>query len=106
MKAASANQRLSMVLPVYNETLILPEFHRWPTAVLGGIEGTCEVVYINDGSRDGTGVLLGQLHQDDPRVAVMSLTRNFGKEIVMAAGLDPHYPDEPLSCCSPWPIQI
>ena len=47
-----------------------------------------EIVYVNDGSRDGTIALLLELHDADPRVAVVDLSRNFGKEIAMSAGLD------------------
>ncbi len=79
---------LSIVAPVYNEESVLPEFHRRLSSVLGGIDGLCEIVYINDGSRDGTLALLGKLHRDDPRVAVLNLSRNFGKEIALTAGLD------------------
>ena len=88
MKTESAHPLLSVVVPVYDEEAVLPEFHRRLTAVLSGIEGTCEVVYVNDGSHDGTGVLLSRLYQDDPQVALVNLSRNFGKEIAMSAGLD------------------
>lgn len=66
----------------------MPDFHKRLVAVLNGIDESCEVVYVNDGSRDGTLELLGQLHQVDPRVAVVNLSRNFGKEIALTAGLD------------------
>jgi glycosyltransferase involved in cell wall biosynthesis len=79
---------LSVVVPVHDEESALPEFHSRLTAVLGGADGTCEVVYVNDGSRDDTAALLGQLHRDDARVAVVNLSRNFGKEIAITAGLD------------------
>jgi glycosyltransferase involved in cell wall biosynthesis len=88
MKRAVPHPLLSVVVPVYNEEAVLPEFHRRLTAVLDGIDGTCEVVYVNDGSRDGTATLLGRLHGDDPQAAVLSLSRNFGKEIAVTAGLD------------------
>ena len=78
----------SVVVPVYNEELVLPEFHRRLTAVLDALEGTAEVVYINDGSVDATLALLSQIHHEDPRVGVVNLTRNFGKEIALTAGLD------------------
>jgi glycosyltransferase involved in cell wall biosynthesis len=88
MKTAAPHLLLSVVVPVYNEEAVLPAFHHRLTAVLDGIDGICEVVYVNDGSRDDTVVLLEQLYRDDPQVAVVNLSRNFGKEIAMTAGLD------------------
>lgn len=88
MSPLSPHPLLSIVVPVYNEESVLSEFHRRITAVLDGIDGTCEVVYINDGSRDRTLTLITELHQDDPRVALVHLSRNFGKEIALTAGLD------------------
>lgn len=83
-----ANVSLSVVVPVYNEQEVLPEFHRRLAAVLDGIPGASEIVYVNDGSSDAGMALLAGLHRSDPRVAVIDLSRNFGKEIAMTAGLD------------------
>jgi len=79
---------LSVLVPVYNEIEVLPEFHRRMTAVLRTCVDTYEVVYVNDGSSDGSLQWLQQLCADDPDVALVDLSRNFGKEIAMAAGLD------------------
>ncbi len=79
---------LSIVVPAYNEQEVLPEFHRRLAGALDGIGLSWEVVYVNDGSRDTTlDVMLG-LQRDDPRAAVVNLSRNFGKEIALTAGLD------------------
>ena len=86
--AATAPERLSVVVPVFNEEEVLPEFHRRLTAVLDTIRADVEIVYVNDGSRDRTIALLLELHHVDPRVAVVDLSRNFGKEVAMSAGLD------------------
>ena len=86
--AAAHRVRLSVVVPVFNEDEVLPEFHRRLTAVLDGIAAAAEVVYVNDGSHDRTIALLLELHRTDPRVAVVDLSRNFGKEVAMSAGLD------------------
>jgi glycosyltransferase involved in cell wall biosynthesis len=85
---ATALPSLSVVVPVYNEEEVLPEFHRRLSAVLDALPAFAEIVYVNDGSRDGSIAVLRQLHADDPRVAVIDLSRNFGKEIAMSAGLD------------------
>lgn len=79
---------LSVVVPAYNEQEVLPAFHRRLSAVLDGLGLTSEVVYANDGSCDGTLALLEQLAAADPRVAIVDLSRNFGKEIALTAGMD------------------
>ncbi len=79
---------LSVVVPAYNEEEVLPEFHRRLSTVLDGLGVTSEVIYANDGSRDGTLALLKKLAAEDPRVAIVDLSRNFGKEIALTAGMD------------------
>ena len=79
---------LSVVVPVYNEEAVLPEFQRRLGAVLDALTPWAEVIYVNDGSRDGSSTLLAQFNAEDARVAVIELSRNFGKEIAMTAGLD------------------
>jgi polyisoprenyl-phosphate glycosyltransferase len=78
---------LSVVVPVFDEAQVLPLFHRRLAAAMQGL-GAWEVVYVDDGSRDGSLGLLEALHADDPRVAIVSLSRNFGKEIATTAGLE------------------
>ena len=84
----SGSVLLSIVVPVYNEQEVLPEFHRRLSAVLEQVPASTEIVFVNDGSTDATGKLLEMLHDRDPRVAVVDLSRNFGKEIALTAGLD------------------
>lgn len=79
---------LSIVVPVYNERDALPQFHQRLAAVLDELELSAEVLYVNDGSSDGSGEWLAALRDSDPRVAVLGLSRNFGKEAAMSAGLD------------------
>lgn len=79
---------LSIVVPAYNEQEVLPEFHRRLAAALAGIGLSWEVVYVNDGSRDTTLEVMLGLQRADPRAAVVNLSRNFGKEIALTAGLD------------------
>jgi len=85
---AGARHSLSVVVPVYNEEAVLPEFHRRLAAVLDGLPVDAEIVYVNDGSGDRTLALLEEIHRADARVAVIDLSRNFGKEVAMSAGLD------------------
>ena len=77
----------SVVVPAYNEEEGIAEFHRRLTGVMNGI-GAWEVVYVNDGSRDRTGTIISDMRRSDPHVALVNLSRNFGKEIATTAGLD------------------
>jgi len=79
---------LSVVVPVFNEQAVLAEFHRRLRRVLEGIGLPYEVVYVDDGSDDDTPRLLQQLHASHPEIAYARLTRNFGKEAAMSAGLE------------------
>ncbi|NOX76321.1 MAG: glycosyltransferase family 2 protein [Gammaproteobacteria bacterium] len=84
--------RLSVVVPAFNEQDVLPEFHRRLSAVLDEVcaQGhvSAEIVYVNDGSVDESANVLTDLRDADARVAIIDLSRNFGKEIAMTAGLD------------------
>jgi polyisoprenyl-phosphate glycosyltransferase len=79
---------LSVVVPVFNEESVLPAFHRRLTEVLGPVVPDVEIIYVDDGSSDGTPVLLQQLRRDDPKVSVVRFSRNFGKEAALTAGLE------------------
>lgn len=81
-------ESISVVVPVYNEEEVLVEFHRRLGAALDAAATSAEIIYVNDGSRDASMARLADLHAADPRVAVVDLSRNFGKEIAMSAGLD------------------
>ncbi len=87
-RPVAAHSSLSVVVPVYDEEAVLPEFHRRLAAVLDALAADAEIVYVNDGSRDDSRAQLIALREADPRVAVIDLSRNFGKEIAMSAGLD------------------
>ena len=78
---------LTVIVPVYNEEEVLPIFHSRLLAALAGVQGGWEVVYINDGSKDGTLRILKELQLAGPGVGFASLSRNFGKEAAMSAGL-------------------
>lgn len=87
MAAGKASCTLSIVVPAYNEEDVLPIFHGRLVAALEGFDGSWEVIYINDGSKDGTLRILKELQASDPRAGFASLSRNFGKESAMSAGL-------------------
>lgn len=79
---------LSVVVPVYNEMAVLPAFYQRLSAVLDQLAERCELVFVDDGSSDGSGPWLLALRDRDPRVAVLELSRNYGKEVAISAGLD------------------
>jgi glycosyltransferase involved in cell wall biosynthesis len=80
--------RLSIVVPLYNEEAVLEAFHARLAAVLDALATPAEVVYVNDGSTDASLARLRDLRRRDPRVAIVDLSRNFGKEVALTAGLD------------------
>ncbi len=86
--SASGRPVFSVVVPCYNEALGLAEFHRRLSAVMDGIGRSWEVIYVNDGSADATLVCMEAMHATDPHVGLINLSRNFGKEIALTAGLD------------------
>lgn len=79
---------LTIVVPAYNEENVLPEFHRRLTSALSEEPVKIELIYVNDGSSDGTLNVLEELAEQDERVCIVDLSRNFGKEIALTAGLD------------------
>lgn len=79
---------LSVVVPAYNEQEVLPELYRRLKQVLDPLCDHYEVIFIDDGSSDGTLELIRQLQAQDSHVGYIQLSRNFGKEIAMTAGLD------------------
>ena len=85
---AAAGILLSVVVPAFNEQAVLHEFHSRLSKVLDTLDVHAEIVFVNDGSTDNTPEMLYQLREQDPRVAVVELSRNFGKEIALSAGLD------------------
>jgi glycosyltransferase involved in cell wall biosynthesis len=78
--------RLSVVVPAWNEAESLPELQRELAAALDGMAVPWEVIYVDDGSRDGTDEVVARLAAADPRVRGASLRRNFGKAAALAVG--------------------
>ncbi len=80
--------RLSIAVPCYNEEEALPYFKKRFNEIASQMDGiSFELILINDGSRDGTLALANALADQDPRVQVLSLSRNWGKEAALHAGL-------------------
>ncbi len=81
---------VSIVCPAFQEEEVLPLFHRELAAALVPLEKdySFEILYVDDGSRDGTLDVLKLLARQDPRVAYLSLSRNFGHQAALTAGLE------------------
>lgn len=79
---------LSVVVPLLNEVESLPQLHTEITVALAALDlpGPAEIIYIDDGSTDGSARILQGLFESDPRVQVIQFRRNFGKSAALAAG--------------------
>ena len=79
--------RISVVLPVFNEQENIPDVYGRTTATLGRLTTEYEILFVNDGSADGTLPMLEQLAATDPRVRVIDFSRNFGHQVAISAGM-------------------
>src|SRR5687768_5552649 len=79
---------LTVVIPVYNEQDVLPLLRKRLDAVLDGLDIPSEVLLVDDGSRDGTTSLLRALAADSKRYGAVVLSRNYGHQIALTAGLE------------------
>ena len=78
----------SFVIPIYDEVTCLPELVRRLTDVMAQLDGSSEVLLVDDGSRDGSYALMLEANQRDFRFKVIQLSRNFGHQMAITAGLD------------------
>ena len=94
LSPVSSHPRLSLIVPVKDEEAAIGRFVARVTGVLdalrepGGSAVTWEMLFVNDGSHDATLAAIHAAHRADPRVRALSLSRNFGKEAALSAGLD------------------
>lgn len=90
MAADGRRLAIDVIVPLYNEEAVVAEFHRQLMAVVTPLRRECDVriCYVDDGSGDGTAAELGKLRADDPAITVLTLSRNFGQQAALTAGLD------------------
>ncbi len=88
---------LSIVVSVYNEEQALPLFYETIKPVLSGLDWDYELLFVNDGSRDGSLHILQQLAASDRKTKLVSFSRNFGHEAAMIAGID-HAEGDAIVC--------
>ncbi|HSO27906.1 MAG TPA: glycosyltransferase family 2 protein, partial [Anaerolineales bacterium] len=88
--AAGPNETpdLSVVVPVYDEVENLQQLHAQLNAALTKLELAYEIIYVDDGSKDGSFQLLKNIQRDDPNVWVIRFRRNFGQTAAFSAGFD------------------
>ncbi len=79
---------LSVIVPVYNEEAVITETNHRLLAVLDSLAIPFELIYVNDGSRDGSAALLRTFCRQDHRVKMLALSRNFGHQTAITAGMD------------------
>ena len=103
-----ASPVLSIVAPAYNEERNLPAFIAAIVPVLESLGETFEIIFVNDGSKDGTLGMLAAASSQDPRIKVVGLARNFGKDIALSAGLA-HATGQaviPIDCDLQHPVEL
>ena len=87
MTTTTARPRISFVIPLFNEQENLPELHRRLRAALDPLDIEPEIILVNDGSSDATPTMIHMLSQADPRVVGVMLSRNFGHQAAVSAGI-------------------
>jgi glycosyltransferase involved in cell wall biosynthesis len=86
---AKMEKTIAIVVPVYNEELVLPLFYERITPVLNGlINYQCKVIFIDDGSRDKSWQIIQNISETDPRFSGVRLSRNFGHQAALSCGYD------------------
>jgi dolichol-phosphate mannosyltransferase len=88
LPAAREWPEISVVVPLFNEQELFDELHRRLDRSLRSMNAAYEIVFVNDGSRDRTPTLADASHESDPNVAVVHLSRNFGHQAAVSAGID------------------
>ncbi|MGD1809280.1 glycosyltransferase family 2 protein [Dapis sp. BLCC M126] len=78
----------SVVIPIFNESEIIPELWRRLSDVLDRLDGSSEVIFINDGSVDNSFELLKEIIHKNQEVKIISFSRNFGHQCALSAGID------------------
>lgn len=84
----SSKPELSVVIPVYRSADIFPELHRRLVAALETAVDGFEIVAVADGNRDGAADVIASLHKTDERVKLIELSRNFGHQVAVTAGIE------------------
>ena len=79
---------LDIIIPVFNETAVLQTFHNLLCSIMDTLPYTLRIIYVNDGSQDDTQHLLERLASTDKRLFILELSRNFGHQAALSAGME------------------
>jgi dolichol-phosphate mannosyltransferase len=88
MTNSAGGPRYSIVVPVFNEQAVLPVLLRRLDLLMQGLDGVTETIFVDDGSSDTSSIILRAKAKDDPRYRYIGLSRNFGHQIAITAGMD------------------
>lgn len=88
MLAVSGHIEISLIVPMYNEGEVVKLFFDRITPIVSSITKSYEIICVNDGSLDHTSELLIEARATNPRIKIINLSRNFGKEAALTAGID------------------
>jgi dolichol-phosphate mannosyltransferase len=86
--ASSCGVRYSLVLPIFNEEAVLPLLLKRIDELLDALDGPAEAIFVDDGSRDGSAIFLRHKARLDSRYRFIELSRNFGHQAAITAGMD------------------
>jgi len=85
---SAGGPRYSIVVPVFNEQAVLPVLLRRLDLMMGALDGVTETIFVDDGSSDCSAIILRAKAKDDPRYRFIGLSRNFGHQAAITAGMD------------------
>jgi dolichol-phosphate mannosyltransferase len=85
---STGGPRYSIVVPVFNEQAVLPVLLRRLDLLMGELDGAAETIFVDDGSSDCSSIILRAKAKDDPRYRYLGLSRNFGHQVAITAGMD------------------
>ncbi|TIT28575.1 MAG: glycosyltransferase, partial [Mesorhizobium sp.] len=87
-RANAQSPRYSLVLPIYNEEEVLPRLVERISLLVGQLDAEAEVIFVDDGSHDGSVKYLRRMVAAEPRFRLIELSRNFGHQIAITAGME------------------
>src|SRR5690349_15471568 len=80
--------KLDLVIPIYNEEGVVEHVHKRICEIVDSLPHQVHFIYVDDGSRDGTADSIRKLSAADPRISLLQLSRNFGHQAALTAGMD------------------
>ena len=87
-RQSASGIRFSIVIPVFNEEAVLPVLLHRCDQLIDQLEGPAEIIFVDDGSTDCSSIVLKAKAKDDPRYRYIGLSRNFGHQVAITAGMD------------------